>query len=281
VTGVPTQWLDYAQQFVTFTRMNAPDRWRFDEWPTYFADTALMDGLLVLALFVVGIVVVLARVRQRRRADLLLAGSLLVPLLLYSVYSTGEVRLRHFSLAIPWVMLAAALGLARLTDVLRRRRDLAIAAVTVLVVALAIPRVAAFDSAPNGMPAVLATIGGGPVAGTNGPVLAFYVGEDRSNARLREAFVNVPGDLSTLAAAYPTLVVDMQAYLFPGELTDRYDRATPRLSVAHGNEAWYLADLLEHEGVTWGGWNDLLKLWQAHRDSATQLRVYDLRDLLQ
>ena len=85
--GVRTDWLDYAQQLVAFTRMNPPDRVRFDEWPTYFVDLALMDGLGVLACCwwasgcwrggcAAG----------RGRADLLLAGSLLVPPALYSVY---------------------------------------------------------------------------------------------------------------------------------------------------------------------------------------------------
>jgi len=288
--GAPTQFLDYVQQLVAFSRMNPPDRWRPDEWPTYFVDLALMDGLVVLGLFIVGILAILLHLRHRpwRRADLLLAGSLLVPLLLYSAYSTGEVRMRHFSLAIPWVMLAAALGLdrlARLVASASRRRDLlpsgTVTVVVALVLGLAVPRVIALDSPPNGMPAVLAAIGSGPVAGTNGPVLAFYVGEDRSNARLREAFVNVPGDLSTLAGRYPTLVVDMQAYVFPGELTDRYDGTPAQLAVPNGNDAWYLADLLEHRGVPWGTWDDLLRTWQTHRAAASQLRVYTLRDLLQ
>src|SRR5207302_5988405 len=101
--GARTDFLDYAQQLATFTRMNPPDRVRFDEWPTYFVDLALMDGLGVLALLLIGIGVLVWRSqgRPRSRADLLLAGSLLVPLALYSVYSTGEVRLRHFSLALP------------------------------------------------------------------------------------------------------------------------------------------------------------------------------------
>ena len=124
------------------------------------------------------------------------------------------------------------------------------------------------------MPAVLAAIGGGPAASTNGPVLAFYTGEDRTNARLREAFVNVPADLPPLAARYPLLVVDMQASVFPGELTDIYAQATPRLTVANGNDAWYLADLLEHYGIAWGGWNDLLARWQANRGAARASCVY-------
>ena len=154
-----------------------------------------------------------------------------------------------------------------------------LAAMTGLLVLLAVPRVVALDSAPSGMAAVLANVGSGPVASTNGPVLAFYTGEGRTNARLREAFVNVPADLPPLAADYPTLVVDMQAEVFPGELTDLYARATPRLTVANGNDAWYLADLLEHYGISWGGWDDLLAKWQANRETASQLRVYDLPDL--
>jgi hypothetical protein len=231
---------------------------------------------------VIGLGVLAWRIRRRRwsRADLLLAGSLVVPLALYSVYSTGEVRLRHFSLAIPWVMLCAALGLQWLVAMVRRYEIWALAgAVSVLVVA-AVPRVVALDSAPSAMPAALSYIGSSPVASTNGPVMAFYVGEHRTNARLREAFVNVPADLPLLAATYPLLVVDMQAEVFPGELTDMYARATPRLVVPHGNDAWYLADLLEHYGVAWGGWNDLLTRWQTNREAASQLRIIDLPDLL-
>ncbi|MBV9171594.1 MAG: glycosyltransferase family 39 protein, partial [Chloroflexi bacterium] len=178
--GVPTEFLDYGQQLAAFARMNAPDRWRPDEWPTYFVDLGLMDGLVVLGLFVIGIVQVVVQLRhleRLRRIDMLLAGSLLVPLALYSVYSTGEVRMRHFSLAIPWVMLAAALALAALARLAGRRRDLVLGAATAIICALALPRVVALDSAPNGMPAVVAAVGSGPVAGTNGPVLAFYVGE--------------------------------------------------------------------------------------------------------
>jgi len=71
----------------------------------------------------------------------------------------------------------------------------------------------------------------------------------RTNARLREAFVNVPADLAPLAAKYRYLVVDMQAAVFPGELTDIYRAAPPLLVVPHGSDAWYLADLLEHDPV--------------------------------
>ncbi|HLZ26941.1 MAG TPA: glycosyltransferase family 39 protein [Chloroflexota bacterium] len=280
--GARTDWLDYAQQLVAFTRMNPPDRLRFDEWPTYFVDLALMDGLGILALLLVGVGVVVWRLRRGpwSRADLLLAGSVLVPLALYSVYSTGEVRLRHFSLALPWVMLAAAIGLERLAAVARPRQTWALVGGCCLLTLLALPRMVALDSAPSGMPAVLSAIGNGSAASTNGPVLAFYLGEDRTNARLREAFVNVPADLPPLAATYPLLVVDMQASVFAGDLTDIYARATPRLSVPNGNDAWYLADLLEHYGVTWGGWNDLLAKWQANREAASLLRVYALPDLV-
>jgi hypothetical protein len=50
--------------------------------------------------------------------------------------------------------------------------------------------------------------------------------------------------------------------------------------VPNGNDAWYLADLLEHYGIAWGGWDDLLNKWQANRQDASQLRVYDLRELV-
>ena len=282
VTGLRTDWLDYAQQLAAFSRMNPPDRVRFDEWPTFFVDLALMDGLGVLALLLVGFAVLLWRFHRRpwARADLLLAGSLLIPVALFSVYSTGEVRMRHFSLALPWVMLAAALGLAWLSARIGRYERWALAVATALLTVLAVPRIAALDSAPSGMPAMLEAIGAQKAASTNGPVLSFYVGEANTNARLREAFVNVPADLPPLAATYPLLVVDMQAAVFPGELTDMYARATPRLVVQNGNDAWYLADLLEHYGIAWGGWDDLLDKWRAQSQAASQIRLYDLRTLV-
>jgi hypothetical protein len=286
-TGTHAEFLDYAQQFVAFTRMNPPDRIRFDEWPTYFVDLALMDGLGVLALLLVGIGVVIWRVRAKRtRDDMLLLGSLLVPLLLYSVYSTGEVRMRHFSLALPWVMLAAALGLDWLCVAVARRLGggrfvnwIVGAAVGILAIA-AVPRIVALDGAPSGMQSVVAALGDRPVASTNGPVLSFFVGEERTNARLRDAFVNVPSDLDELAREYPTLIVDMQASVFAGDLTDIYARATPRLVAANGSDAWYLADLLEHFGIAWNKWGDLLAVWEANRGQATQLRVYAMADVL-
>jgi hypothetical protein len=111
-------------------------------------------------------------------------------------------------------------------------------------------------------------------------VLSFYVGEARTNARLREAFVNVPSDLDALAMQYPLLVVDMQASVFAGDLTDMYAAAHPVESVPNGSDAWYLADLLEHYGIPWGRWDDLLAKWDANRADATQLRVFAMADVL-
>jgi hypothetical protein len=73
----------------------------------------------------------------------------------------------------------------------------------------------------------------------------------------------------------------MQAAVFAGDLTDMYARATPRLVVLNGNDAWYLADLLEHYGIAWGGWDDLLAKWRANSAAASQLRLYDLPALVQ
>ena len=194
-----------------------------------------MDGLGVLALLWWASACCWWRLRRRpwSQADLLLAGSLLVPLALYSFYSTGEVRLRHFSLALPWVMLAAALGLdlaggivrspsalrslwpAALWPAARRRRSRASSRWT---------------RAPIGMPAV--------------------PGRPRRPARRRAPTDQCWRSSSAKTAPtpacakrsstcrpicrrwrreYPTLVVDMQAYVFPGELTDDATRsATPR-----------------------------------------------------
>lgn len=276
--GVRVEWLDYVQQLAAFSRMNPPDRLRFDQWPTYFVDVALMDGLVVLGLLLVGLVVLLVR-RRWERKDLLLAGSLLVPLALYSVYSTGEVRMRHFSLALPWVMLTAALAVDWLVQRVPTRRELLATAACLALVALAVPRMTSLATAPNGMPAVLQYLDGRHAATTNGPVLAYFVGEANTNARLREAFVNVPADLDGLKGRYDFLVVDMQAFVFPGELTERYQRAQPLLAVPNGNATWYLADLLEHYGIAWGGWDQLLARWQAGQAAASELRVYAMRDL--
>ncbi|MDQ3812304.1 MAG: hypothetical protein M3336_18640, partial [Chloroflexota bacterium] len=240
------------------------------------------DGPLVLALLLAGSVALLAR-RLWSRADLLLAASAFVPLVLYSVYSTGEVRMRHFSLALPWVMLVAALGLEQLLALApHRRRDVLAAAVGLALALLAVPRTWDVASAPSGMPAVLGYVQAGGlerVASTNGPVLAYFIGEDHTNARLREAFVNTPADLDALAGRYDLIVVDMQAQVFPGALTERYGRARPLLVAPHGSPTWYLADLLEHYGVAWGGWNELLATWSTGQVAASELRVYRLRDL--
>jgi hypothetical protein len=237
-----------------------------------------MDGLLVLGLFAIGTLVLLVK-KGRSRADRLLLGSLLVPLAIYSVYSTGEVRMRHFSLALPWLALAAVWGMVTLGELARRPR-LVPAVLTALVVLLALPRATSLATAPSGMPALLGMLGDQAAAATDGPVLSVFVGEGRTNARLRPAFVDTPADLRDLSAGYALMVVDMQAYLFPGELTDRFDRVAPRLSVPNGNDAWYLADLLEHHGVAWGGWGDLLDQWSRHRQAASTLRLYAMADLL-
>jgi dolichyl-phosphate-mannose-protein mannosyltransferase len=277
--GVIPTWLDYAQQLVAFSRMNPPDRIRFDEWPTYFVDVALMDGPLVLGLLIVGTLVVLAR--GRSRADRLLLGSLLVPLAIYSIYSTGEVRMRHFSLLLPWMALAAAIGIASLARLVPKRQSGLVAALlTGLAVVLALPRAVSLATPPSGLATIVEALAGRPAASTDGPVLSVFVGEDHTNARLRPAFVDTPSDLSALAADYRLLVVDMQAYLFPGELTARYDRARPFLSVPNGNATWFLADLLEHRGLTWGGWSDLLADWAAHSPAATRIQLYTLTDVL-
>ena len=43
--GATPGFLDYAHQFVNFMRMNPASRTRLDQWPTFFADLGLMDGL--------------------------------------------------------------------------------------------------------------------------------------------------------------------------------------------------------------------------------------------
>ena len=52
------------------------------------------------------------------------------------------------------------------------------------------------------------------------------------------------------------------------------------MSVPNGNDAWYLADLLEHYGISWSGWTPLLAKWQANREVASQLRVFAFPDLM-
>ena len=204
----PTSWTT-PSNWSAFTRMNPPDRVRFDEWPTYFVDLALMDGLGVLALLLVGIGVLRlasaasAAVARRPAAGRLAAGAAGAvqrvldrrgpPAALLAGHAVGHAGGRRIGLRVAGrrsradattrgrslarVGGAGAAGRARGSWRSTRRR-----------------RACRRCSAPSA----------GPVAGTNGPVLAFYVGEERTNARLREAFVNVPADLPPLAATYPT-----------------------------------------------------------------------------
>ena len=113
--GSTPGFLDYAHQFVNFMRMNPASRARLDQWPTFFADLGLMDGLPLLALLRRRPGVLVVR-RTWSRADALLAVCLFVPVVLFSVYSSGEVRMRNFSVALPWAMLLAALGLYWLAE---------------------------------------------------------------------------------------------------------------------------------------------------------------------
>jgi hypothetical protein len=76
------------------------------------------------------------------------------------------------------------------------------------------------------------------------------------------------------------LLVDMQASVFAGDLTDIYARARPLAAAPNGSDAWYLADLLEHYGVGWGNWSELLARWNANRTDATQLRLYAMSDVI-
>ncbi|MDQ6669571.1 MAG: hypothetical protein M3069_02210, partial [Chloroflexota bacterium] len=279
--GASPGFLDYAHQFVNFARMNPPSRARVDQWPTFFADLLMMDGLAVLALFLVGLVALLLR-RQWSRPNLLLATSLVFPLVLFSVYSSGEVRMRNFSPALPWAMLVAAHGLCWLAEHLRYPR--AVSAAGVLVVGLlALPRDLAIASAPSAVPELLATLqraGIDRLASTNGPVLSYYVGEDHTNARLAQAFINTEADLRQIAASYPYVEVDMQGYWTPGPATDAAARATPVFEKPNGNDALFLADLLERHGIGWGDWNGVLDEWRQNRGPATRMRLYRSADLV-
>jgi 4-amino-4-deoxy-L-arabinose transferase-like glycosyltransferase len=279
--GVTPGWVDYAQQLANFWRMNPPSRLRLDQWPTYFVDLVWMDGWPVLALLGVGLMVVLVR-RSWSRAELLLMGWLLVPLVLYSTYSSGEIRMRNFSLILPWLMVTASIGLWWLAG--RSRYPTAVATVAVLaLMALALPRGIALVTAPNAMARLMATLREDHIeelASTNGPVLSFLAGEEHTNARLRPAFINDVADLEQLAQRYTYIEVDMQAYWSPGQVNDRFDRAVPLFEAANGNDTWYLAFLLESRGIQWGGWGALLDEWRHYRDQATTLRLYRLSDLL-
>jgi hypothetical protein len=278
--GATPGFLDYAHQFVNFARMNPTSRARLDQWPTFFVDLGLMDGLALLGLFLFGGLLIIAR-RSRSRCDLLVAAFLLVPLVLFTVYSSGEIRMRNFSYVLPWVMLVAASGLWWIVDRLPHSRLLGAAAIGALVV-LALPRDLAVIDAPSAMPDLLVALqdqGNPRAASTNGPVLSYYVGEDRTNARLRDAFINTDMDLAQVTADYPYVVVDMQGYWSPTPITDAASRSVAIFQEPNGNDVLFLADVLESQGTSWGEWADLLDRWNRDRGSATLLRLYRSSDL--
>jgi hypothetical protein len=279
--GSTPGFVDYAHQFVNFMRMNPASRARLDQWPTFFADLGLMDGLPLLAVFLVGTVVLLVR-RAWSRADVFLAVSLLVPVVLFSVYSSGEVRMRNFSVVLPWAMLVAALGLCWVAE--RTRYPSVVVAVALCALGLfTLPRDLSIIDAPTATDELLDTLarsGIQRVASTNGPVLSYYLGEERTNARLRPAFINTEADLQDIAADYPYVEVDMQAYWTPGPVTDRAALVAPVYQAANGSDALFLAFLLERHGIGWGEWNDVLDEWQANRGAATLMRLYRSSDLV-
>ncbi|GAC1318245.1 MAG: hypothetical protein NVSMB2_12870 [Chloroflexota bacterium] len=280
--GAQPQFLDYAHQFVNFMRMNPASRSRIDQWPTFFADLALMDGLPVLAFFLVGLVYLVARRRSWSHPVVFTTVSLLVPLVLFSVYSSGEVRMRNFSVALPWTMLVAAVGLCRLAERTRCAPAL-VAAGCAILSALALPRAISIVTAPSATPALvarLADIGIERVASTNGPVLSYYIGEDHTNARLRTAFINTEADFQQIAVDYPFVVLDMQGYWAPGPLPERAPRVTPVFQAPNGSDTLFLADLLERHGMAWGQWTDVLGEWTANHAAATLMRLYRSADLV-
>ena len=118
------------------------------------------------------------------------------------------------------------------------------------------------------------------MAGTIGPSLGVFLGVPNSNAHGRESFIDHPSDVASLSDTYPYFAVDMQAYLFPGGLTDTYDVTSPAFAAGNGDAAWYLADLLEHNGITWGGWSAVLHERDAYADRASQLRLYPIQELV-
>jgi hypothetical protein len=279
--GVTPGFLDYAHQFVNFVRMNPASRIRLDQWPTFFADLGLMDGIPLLAVFLVGLVTTLVR-RPWSRREVLVAAFVVVPLVLFSVYSSGEIRMRNFSYILPWVMLVGASGVWWIADRLPYSR-LAAALLVGALVCVALPNDLAIVGAPTAMPHLLDTLqldGADRVASTNGPVLSYYVGEDRTNARLRAAFINTEADLSEIASEYPYLVVDMQGYWSPGPVTQAAAHATPVFQEPNGSNVRFLADLLESRGISWGEWSDVLDQWYRDRDWAALLRLYRTQELV-
>jgi hypothetical protein len=281
-SGAAPGFLDYAHQFVNFMRMNPASRARLDQWPTFFADLGLMDGLPLLALLVLGAVALAVRARRRwSRADVFLATSFWVPVVLFSVYSSGEVRMRNFSVVLPWAMLLAALGLNWAAE--RTRYPSQVVAAVLCVLGLyALPRDVEVITAPSATPALLETLAERDiqrVASTDGAVLSYYVGEERTNARLRPAFINTEEDVRQTAVDYPYVVVDMQGYWTPGPVTEHAARAAPVFEAPNGNGILFLAFLLERHGVAWGDWDAIVDELNANRGSATQLRLYRSSDL--
>ena len=282
--GASAAWPDYAQQIAAYLQQH-PLIIRFDQWPSFFTYLWFMDGALMLVLLLIG--VVWTSVRPKRPADVLLLTALLMPVLLYSVYVAGAVRMRAFSLALPWVMLGAALGLNVVVSFVRRLAPAvnpAVLSSIVLVVlgVVAIPRTLDLVSAPNGMPSLVSYLGthsASDVASTDGPILGFFIGEQHTNAKFRAAYINTPVDLSDLSRRYEFVAVEMQGYLFPNEVADRFLAAQPVFTAPHGNATWYLASLFENRGVGWGEWSDLLADWQRYRGAATELRLESLRAL--
>jgi hypothetical protein len=280
VSGAAPGFLDYVHQFVNFMRMNPASRARLDQWPTFFADLGLMDGVPLLGLLLVGVCALALR-RRWSRADVFLAASLFVPVVLFSVYSSGEVRMRNFSVALPWAMLVAALGLNWVAERTRYPGQLLAAALCVLGL-FALPRDLEVITAPSAMPGLLATLASHDVqrvASTDGPVLSYYIGEDRTNARLRPAFINTEADLRQIAVDYPYVVVDMQGYWTPGPVTEHAARVTPVFEADNGNSILFLAFLLERHGVAWGDWDAITDELNANRAPATRLRLYRSADL--
>jgi len=282
--GAAASWPDYAQQLVAYWQQH-PVIIRFDQWPSFPTYISLMDGVPVLLLLAVGLL--WALVRPKRPADVLLLTALIVPVGLYSIYEAEAVRMRAFSIALPWIMLAAALGLnalARLAHRLapRLRETWLVTAVLAFLALIAIPRTVDLITAPNGIPSLLDYLhqaGVTDVASTDGAVLGFFVGEQHTNAKFRPAYINTPDDLVQLASRYQYVAAEMQGYLFPNEVTQRFLAASPVFAAPHGSATWYLASLFENRGVRWGEWDDLLANWQRYRAAATEIRLEDLDEL--
>jgi hypothetical protein len=278
--GAAASWPDYAQQLAAYWQQH-PVIIRFDQWPSFFVDLSLLDGIYLLPLAAAGVAAAL--MRPKRRQDMLLLAALLLPIALYSVYVAGAVRMRAFSLALPWVMLAAAVGADAIVRCLPRQR-LMLGALAGVLVLLALPRDIELMSAPNGMPALVSYLnqsGVQDVASTDGAGLGFFVGEEHTNAKFRAAYINTPDDLSQLEQRYRFVAVEMQGYLFPNEVAERFLKVQPVFAVAHGSPTWYLASLLENRGVRWGEWDLLLASWRRYARVATELRVQDLHELAQ